>query len=53
MLSFYVKFRTDRKTDRQTDTGKTMCPQSFDAEEKSCDPKYMWMYVNPFPNNKF
>ena len=32
MLSFHVNFvQTDRQTDGQTDNGKTICPQSFDA----------------------
>ena len=31
MLRFYVKFWTDRQKDRQTDTGKTIYPRSFDA----------------------
>ena len=33
MLSSQVKFsaQMDRQTDRQTDTGKTICPRSIDA----------------------
>ena len=30
MLSFHVKFvQTDRRTDRQMEKGKTICPRSF------------------------
>ena len=31
MLSSQVKFSADRKTDRQTDTGKTTYPRSIDV----------------------
>ena len=31
MLSSQVQFSADRQTDRQIDTGKTICPLSIDA----------------------
>ena len=31
MLSSQVKFSADRRRDRQTDTGKTICPRSIDV----------------------
>ena len=37
MLSFYVKFWTDRQKDRQTDTVKSICPQSFHEGHKNSD----------------
>ena len=53
MLSFHVKFvQTDRRTNKQTDSGKTICSRSFDTGRGGGGIKIMVWFKQKLKNSK-